>query len=188
MGLTSTLIAGGSLIVSLLVLGASAWNLYLSHYRETRSDIAVHAESRDTPPQFSGGNHAIDDSAFWTGNFWLKVTNAGEKGGYISSVQHSLTEFEVDGERHPPEGASIEVNRSRSTWEGTELEARSSKRFRVSVRITPDSDIGVLANHDSAIIKHALKIEDNKGSYLVNHKTEMGLVGPEGALENWEGS
>lgn len=172
-------------LVSLLILSVSAWNLYLSHYKEQRSDIDLLPEETDSLPVFSGGNQAIDDDALWTGNFYLKIVNSGAKGSYIGSFDHSLEGLKKGDRVYEPDDATIEVNETRMSWAGTEIEPRSSKRYRVSAKIMPETDLGVLVDHDSAIIRHVLKVEDNQGSYEVIHQTEMELVGPEGAIENW---
>lgn len=175
-----------TLAVSFLILAVSAWNLYLSHYREQRSTVNLLPEDRDTKPGFGGGNHAIDDSSFWNGSFYLKITNTGAKSAYIRDFTHSLAGLKKNGEVHSPEGAMIDVSRTTSNWAGKEIEPHSTKRYRLRVRISPEKDIGILVNHDSAIVQHTLEVEDNKGSYEVTHKTEIELVGPDGALENWE--
>lgn len=172
-------------LVSLFILSVSAWNLYLSHYKEQRSDIDLLPEETDSLPVFSGGNHAIDDGASWRGNFYLKIVNSEAKGAYIGSFDHSLEGLKKGDRVYEPDNATIKVNETRMSWVGTEIEPRSSKRYRVSAKIMPETDLGVLVDHDSAIIRHVLRVEDNQGSYEVIHQTEMELVGPEGALENW---
>lgn len=175
-----------TLIVSLLILAVSAWNLYLSHYKEKRSEINLLPEDSEQQPAFAGGNHAIDESASWNANFSLKVVNTGDKSAYVRETTHSLEGLKKDGEIESPGGAEIETSRATSNWVGDEIEPHSSKRYRLRIRIEPETDLGVLVDNDSAIIRHTMVVEDNKGSYEVVHETEIRLVGPEGAIENWE--
>lgn len=174
-----------TLFISLLILGVSIWNLYLSHYKEERSEIDIMGEESDSPG-FGGGSHAIDSSASWSGAARLKIINSGEKVGYIGSIEHTLKGLKDGDQVNSPEGTTIEVNETPPGWSGDEIEPHSSKRYRLSVRISPETDIGVLVDHDSAIIQHNLRIEDNIGSYEAVHETEMALNGPDGAIENWE--
>jgi hypothetical protein len=175
-----------TLFVSLLILTVGAWNLYLSHYREGRSEIDLLPEDSSSKPEFTGGSHAIDRRAFWTGFFYLKVVNSGEKGAYISSTNHSLQGLKRDDQVSDPENVTLEVRRSSRSWVGTEIEPRSSKRYRISVRIATETDIGVFVDNDSAIVRHTFEVEDNEGSYEVTYNTEIKLTGPEAAIENWE--
>lgn len=175
-----------TLVVSLFILAVSAWNLYLSHYKEQRSEVNLLPEDIEKKPEFGGGNHAIDSSAFWSGSFFLKIVNTGDKSAYIRDINHDLTGMKEDKEIHGPRGTTIDVNRTSSSWTGKEIGPHSTKRYRLRVRIEPEQDIGILVENDSAVIQHTLKVEDNKGSYQVVQKTEMGLVGPGGALENWK--
>lgn len=175
-----------TLLFTLLILAVSAWNLYLSHYHEPRSEVEVQSEDYDTLPKFDRGPHAIDESASWDGNLYLKVVNTGDKSAYVREFSHSLTGLVKDDDVLPPEGAYIEIRGSTSSSDGNELEPHSSQRSRVSLRICPEEDIGVLVEHDSALIEHVLKVEDNKGAYEVTHTSEILLTGPEGAIENWE--
>ncbi|MFC7205277.1 hypothetical protein ACFQJC_17340 [Haloferax namakaokahaiae] len=169
-----------------IVIALSGWNLYLSHYREQRSEVSLRPEGSDTPPEFKGGNLAIDDSSYWSSNYYLKLVNNGEKSAYISSFDHQLRGLVEDDEFENTDNFSIKVNETRQSWVGTELEPHSTKRYRLYAKISPEDDIGPLVNADSAVIEHTLELEDNKGSYEVVCDTEVALIGPEQAIENWQ--
>lgn len=175
-----------TLLVSLLILVVSAWNLYLSHYKEPRSDIELLPEEREKLPGFQGGNGAIDDSAFWNTIVYLKVVNSGDKSAYVRDINHSLHAFKKDGEVAAPERAEIDTKPSSDSWVGKEIEPHSSQRCRASLQIQPEKNIGVLIDHEIAVIRHTIVVEDNKGSYEVSQDSEVRLVGPDSAHENWD--
>lgn len=175
-----------TLIASVFIIIISVWNLYLSHYRENRSEIKILREESNAQPSFTGGSHSTGSRARWTGQFYLKIANSGDKGAYISSFDHELKGLKKDDKITDAQNVELEVGRTGPSWVGTEIEPHSSKRYRRGVTISPENDIGVLIEHDSAVVQHTLRVEDNKGSYEVTHETEIELVGPNGAIENWE--
>lgn len=180
-----TLLQIAGVLLSAAVLGVSGYNLYLSHYKEKRSDVEVLPQANDRTSSFSGGNHAIDDSAQWRGSFNIKISNTGEKGAYIAQFHHNLKGFRKDGKLVDAAGTELEVNKNRTSWQGKELEPHSSTRYRGSAVIEPDKTISSWVENDYAVIEHVLIVEDNQGSYTVTHETNMELSGPDQAVENW---
>lgn len=174
-------------LLSTAILGVTTWNLYLSHIKEKRSDVEVLPQENDPTAGFGGGNHAIDGDARWTGHFHIKITNTGEKGGYVAAFEHNLKGFLKDGELVDSAGTELEVKNHRTNWTGKELEPHSSTRYKGSAAIEPDEDIGPFVENDFAVVEHVVTVEDNQGSYTVSHETEMQLTGHKGVLENWRG-
>jgi len=171
--------------VSMAVLFVTLWNLYLSHYKEGQSDVELLPQENDPTAGFRGGNLAIDHDAKWTGNFYLKIVNTGEKGAYIASFDHSLKGFQKNGELTDASKTNLELNEHRTSWVGNEIEPHSTTRYRASAAISPENDIGAFVENDFAVIEHELTVEDNKGSYTVHHETAVELTGPDQAVENW---
>lgn len=176
------------LFVSLLILAISGWTLYLSHYKEHRSEVRLLPQTSNSPPDaFGGGNSALDGDAYWNGHPSLKLTNTEDKGGFVSSVGHELIGLKKGSETHSPEGAALEDTRvSRPLQAGTEIEPHSTRRYRPNLRISPDEDVEILIDHDAALIQTTVTIEDNQGSYDATHVTEMELTGPDTALRRYE--
>lgn len=172
-------------ILSAAVLGVTTYNLYLSHYKEKRSDVEVLPQENDPTAGFGGGRHAIGEDGRWTGHFHIKIANTGDKGAYVATFDHDLKGFRKDGELVDAAGTDLEVKNHRTNWTGKELEPHSTTRYQGSAAIEPEKDIGPFVENDYAVIEHVLTVEDNQGSYTVTHETDMGLSGPEGVLENW---
>lgn len=171
---------------TVLILGVGLWDLYLSHYKEPRSEVKLLPEEAISLPEFSGGNNAINHKAHWSGAANLKIVNSGTKGAYIQSFTHELAGLRKEGQETEPTDAEIVVNEHRPSWVGTEIEPGSSTRYRAHVKIKAENDIEPFVNYDYAVIDHTIGLEDNKGSYEVTHTTEMQLTGPELAIESWE--
>lgn len=175
-------IQAATLAVSSLVLLVSFWNLYLSHYKENRSEVKILEDDPENTDEFAGGNHAANDDASWNGSFRLNVVNSGEKSATVSSFDHHLKALQNGGSKADVE---LEVRNLQPSWNGKELEPHSSQQYRRNVRISPSNDFEVLVENDYAVIEHVLHVSDNKGSYSVREETEMKLTGPDAALENW---
>lgn len=56
----------------------------------------------------------------------------------------------------------------------------------MSFSVSPETDVGVLVEHDSVVILHTLKVEDNKSSYEVSLKSEMELTGFDAILKKYK--
>jgi hypothetical protein len=177
-----------NIMVGLLILGVSLWGLYQTHYRDRRSDVKIHPEQSESSPEFIGGNQATDDKAFWTTtSFCLKIINEEERGAYVRSISEELVCLVNEGRTYNSEGAHIET-RTTNSVKGQKLDPHLPERYRVSLNIIPEDDIGVLIHHDYALIRHVLEVEDNKGSYKTTHITWAKLTGPEGIIKKWEES
>jgi len=173
-------------LLSAAVLGVATWNLYLSHYKEKRSDVEILPQEHDPTAGLGGGNHSIGEGSRWTGHFSVKIANTGEKGAYIATLDHNLKGFRKNGDLHDATGTKLEVNNHHTSWTGKELEPHSSTRYRGRAAVEAEEDIGPFVENDYAVIEHVLRVEDNQGSYTVTHETEMELSGPEQAVENWK--
>jgi len=180
-----SLLQAAGVLLSAAVLGVTTWNLYLSHYKEERSDVEVLPQENDPTAGFGGGRHAIGEDGRWTGHFHIKIVNTGDKGAYVAKLEHDLKGFRSDGELVDAADTELEVNNHRTNWTGKELEPHSTTRYRGSAAIDPEENIGPLVENDYAVIEHVLTVEDNQGSYTVTHETEMELSGPDQAVENW---
>jgi hypothetical protein len=175
-----------NIMIGLLILGVSLWGVYLTHYRDRRSDVKIHAEQPESTPEFSGGTNSIGDGSYWTTSaFYLKIINEEERGAYIRSISEELVCLIEDGRSSDPQGTRIE-SRSTDNIVGVKLDPHLPERYRVSLKIIPKDHIGILIRHDYALIRHILEVEDNKGSYETTHHTWIELIGPENAIENWK--
>lgn len=169
-----------SLFVSLLILGISGWTLYLSHYKENRSEVELLApDSESGAGSFVGGSYAR-----WTGHATLKVTNTGDEGAHIGSVSHEIVGLRRDDETVEPAEVALDTRSQMNV--GDEIESHSTIRYKLSLTISVESDVSVLMEHYAAVIRHTLVVEDNKGSYEMTHDTEKRLIGPEHARERYK--
>jgi hypothetical protein len=174
-----------SLFISLLILGISGWTLYLSQYKEHRSEVELQ-ESESQGSAFVGGTVALEGNLFWSGQQFLNLTNTGEMGAYISSISHELVGLREGDKISGINGVTLEENRSTPSIAGNQLESHSTIRYRPSFRISPEGDVSVLMEHDAAVIRYTLMVEDNKGAYEVTLDAEIQLIGPEQVREMYE--
>ncbi|MDS0300918.1 hypothetical protein NDI76_19405 [Halogeometricum sp. S1BR25-6] len=171
--------------ISLAVLAVGIWNLYLSHYQTTRSEVSLLPEEGGEFG-FRGGNHAIDERAMWKGPLTLMMTNAGEKGGYVSSEEFVIVGLKNGDEIVEPGPISVEQPKSSNKMVGTEIGPGQTTRFLIPLHLKTETDIGPLVEHEFAIIEYAITVEDGQGSYEVREKVDALIPGPTPTIEAWE--
>ncbi|MFC6825255.1 hypothetical protein [Halopelagius fulvigenes] len=172
-------------LITTAVLVSSLWNLYLSHYKPTRSDVTLSLE-KDSEVSFKAGSGSIDENARWTGNMALRLVNSGEKGAYVSSEDYRLTGLKKNGEVGDSGPIYLNTPRSHESLVGKEIEPARTKRSRRRLDLETETDIEPLIEHDLAVIECSLTVQDEKGSYDVSGTFEAEIPGPEPALKNWE--
>ncbi|WP_226008357.1 hypothetical protein [Natrinema salinisoli] len=127
---------------------------------------------------------AVDDRAYWKGKDYLRLSNTGEKGAFIHSIDHQLLSFRKEnGEEFSDPPAEITRERRRLQQE---IEPGQNIVYDPQLKLRPEENVGPLVEHDVAIVHHTMVVEDNKGSYEVSHTSEMHLNGPRNIDEKWE--
>ena len=175
-----------SLGVSVVILAISAWTLYLSHYKEYRSEVSLLSQSAGPEiDAFDAGSHALGQSARWSGHTNLKITNTGEKGAYISSISHELIELQNGNRNTQNTGIEFE-SKTRAISDGMEIDPHSTLKCRPSFTISPPEDIEIFVEHDTAVILSTIIVEDKKGAYEATQRTEMKLTGPGNVQEDYK--
>ncbi len=174
-----------NLFISLLILIVSAFTLWWGHLREHRSSVELQsAEAPSKKGGFGGGRVAVDDRAYWKGKDYLRLSNTGEKGAFIHSIDHQLLSFRKEnGEEFSDPPAEITRERRRLQQE---IEPGQNIVYDPQLKLRPEENVGPLVEHDVAIVHHTMVVEDNKGSYEVSHTSEMHLNGPRNIDEKWE--
>ena len=161
-----------TLVVSLSILIVSAYNLYLGHLKEKRSEVALLQQASED------GNFASGSRTRWNGTAPLKIVNSGEKGATIGSIKRSLVGLRKGDELVETENVEIK-NRSGSAGirRGDQIQPKSTIGWTPGLVIECD-DPEYLVEHDSAVVRHTLLVEDNQGAYECTQEMDMALYGP----------
>lgn len=166
------------LIGTILILVVSFSHLYLGQLKEHRSEVSLLPQDTTTPAAFRGGSRDR-----WTGFIELKLVNSGEKGAYIAALDRRVVEFRKNRGTTEPKNVDLEGPRTPGLRVGDEIEPKTTRRYRP--RITLEADGEFLIEHDTAVIRHTLTIEDNKGAYEISQDTVMDLHGPQHVREEF---
>lgn len=105
--------------------------------------------------------------------------NAGEKGATVAPVDRSLVGLQKDGEMIEPESVELSLSRSSRNLlsSGDQIKSKTTLGYRPPLAIEcEDSDY--LVQHGSAVVRHTLIVEDNKGAYECSEETDIELIGP----------
>lgn len=159
------------------ILAVSAYHMYLSEFKQGRSEVQIlHQENQDQGVFASGG------SGRWNSLVHLKLVNTGKKGGFVADLDRRIVEFRKDGESVDPEDVELEGPHTKRLRVGDEVEPGRTRRFRD--RITLLGEDKYLIDHDVAVVRHEIAVEDNEGAYTVSVDSELGLQGPRPVREN----
>lgn len=166
-------VAWATLVGTILILVVSGIHLYLGQVREPRSQVTFTQQAAAETPSFRGGSRTR-----WNSSPNLKLTNTGERGAFIASVDRELIGLRRDGDLHTPDGVEIDGPRNEPLRVGDQIDPHTIIRYRPRISIEVSDDPEVLVNHETALIRHRLTIEDNKGSYEITEDTDIELYGP----------
>lgn len=165
-------------VLSALILLATGYNLYLSHFKQGSSDIEIQPQSLSSSG-FSGGS-----SERWEGNSLLKFINNGEITGVL--VDHRVeVEFLYnspadDGSRerdqpHQDVHLYIPDHMDRLPKE-RRIQPGDVVDFKQHLRI---EGVDRIENYDAIGIRHRVIVEDNTGRYNTSTVNLLGLTGPD---------
>lgn len=167
-----------TLVGTASILGVSAYHLYLAQIKEDRSEVKLLHQDNWDQGAFVGGS-----SGRWNGSSHLKLVNTGEKGVFVADVDREIVEFRKNGESVESEDVELSGPFTDRINVGDEIEPEKTQRFRDRVNLEGDDEY--LLDHDTAVIRHIIVVEDNKGSYTVSEGTELGLQGPSHVREEF---
>lgn len=153
------------------ILAVSAYHLYLAQIKENRSEVKLLHQDNQSQEGFAGGS-----SGKWNGNLHLKLVNTGEKGAFVADVNRKIVEFRKNGTSVEPEDVELSGPFTNRIKVGDEIEPGKTHRYHDRVNL--EGDDKYLLDHDTAVIRHVITVEDNKESYTVSEETELGLQGP----------
>ena len=174
------------LVGTVVVILISGWTLYLSHYREGRSEVRLLSQEFGSKGSvFDGGPHINAGIPHWSGHARLKITNTGDKGAYVGGVSHDIVGFRKNDVLNENIEATLE-RRSSSTRlsRGDEIDVGETVRYGVRMKISSESDIEDFVQQGSVIIRHMIVVEDNKGSYETTHESDMDLRDNKKAIQH----
>ena len=161
-----------SIAVTVLVLFVSSYNLYLSHFQETRSEISLMAQD--------GSKYAFDagSATRWWTRVDLKIVNDGEKSGFIAAIDASAEGYRLDSELQTPDDIELDWETGGHVGVSTQIESHSANHYRPRITVETDEGPENLLQYDSLVVCHTMTIEDNQGSYEIGAATKIEMAGP----------
>lgn len=160
------------------ILAVSAYHLYLAQIKENRLEVKLLHQDNPDQGGFTGGS-----SGRWHGNLHLKLVNTGEKGAFVADVNREVVEFRKNGESVEPKDVELSGPLTDRIKIGDEIEPGKTHRYHDRVNLEGNDEY--LLDYDTAVIRHVITVEDNKGSYTVFEETKLGLQGPHPVREEF---
>jgi len=162
-----------TLLFTLSILIVSTYHLYLSEFKERRSDVYLVNADSDDQNKFNAGRR--DE---WNGTIHQKIINTGEKAGYIADIDNDVVALVSDENQHEPESVEVTALQPSSSDVSEPIEPGITISYRPRLDIASDDAPELFVDHDYALVETTITVEDNKGAYTVTESVEVELYGP----------